>query len=126
MQISTCWKGVFVYFLLDQESMRDHTRDIQKRLRQLRDSTILRGFRSCNKYKFKWGISFNSQGCLMQIITCWKNIFVYFLMDQESMRDHKQGVQERPRELHDSIELRFSMLLSKHLVATKELGFCLM
>jgi hypothetical protein len=62
----------------------------------------------------------------MQIITCWKNIFVYFLMDQESMRDHNQGVQERPRELHDSIELRFSMLLSKHLVATKELGFCLM
>jgi hypothetical protein len=39
----------------DQESMRDNTRDVQEQLRQLRDSTSPRGFRNCNKYKFKWG-----------------------------------------------------------------------
>jgi hypothetical protein len=36
------------------------------------------------------GISFNSQGQLMQISTCWKALFVYFLAEQESIRDTKQ------------------------------------
>jgi hypothetical protein len=51
------------------------------------------------------GISSNFQGRLMQINTCWKAPFVYLLVDQELMGDYTRGVQELPRELHDSTRI---------------------
>jgi hypothetical protein len=55
-----------------------------------------------------------------------KGLFVYFLVDQESMRDHNRNVQEPTRELCDSTIIPFSMPLFKQLASTKKLGFCLM
>jgi hypothetical protein len=105
MQISTCWKALFVYFLVEQESIRDTKRDVQKLPRELHDSTSLREFRNCSKHQIKWSISFNSYGCLVQISTCWKSLFVYFLVDEESMREIKRDVQKLPRELCSPPEL---------------------
>jgi hypothetical protein len=47
----------------------------------------------------KEGISFNSQGCLKKISTCWKGLFIYFLLDQASTRDHTLSVQKLPSEI---------------------------
>jgi hypothetical protein len=60
----------------------------------------------------------------MQISIGWKALFVFFLEDQESMRDTKQGIQELAREFcYSTRTLVFSIPLFKKLAATKELGF---
>jgi hypothetical protein len=119
-QISTCWKGLFVYFLVDQESTRDQTLSVQK----LPSELLLypSQFRNCSMHQIKWSITFHSQGCLVQITTCWKALFVYFQVHQESMTETKRGVQKLPREFRSPLEL-LSIPLFKQLAATKELGF---
>jgi hypothetical protein len=41
----------------------------------------------------------------MQISTYWKALFIYFLVDQESMGDPNRGIQELPREVRDSTSI---------------------
>ena len=120
MQISTCWKALFVYFLVDQESTRDQTLSVQK----LPSELLLypSQFRNCSMHQIKWSITFHSQGCLVQITTCWKALFVYFLAAEESMGETKRHVQKLSRELRSPPEL-LSIPLFKQLAATKELGF---
>jgi hypothetical protein len=80
------------------------------------------GIRNCSKHHIKWSIPFISQGCLVQISSCWKALFVYFLEDEESMGETKRHIQKLSRELHSPPEL-LSIPLFKQLAATKELGF---
>jgi hypothetical protein len=58
----------------------------------------------------------------VQISTCWKALFVYFLVHQASMTETKRGIQKLPREFHFPPEL-LSIPLFKQLAATEELGF---
>jgi hypothetical protein len=122
MQISTCWKGLFVYFLVDQELRRERIQGVQERPRQLHGSTSPSQFRNCSMHQIKWSITFHSQCCLVQITTCWKALFVYFQVHQESMTETKRGVQKLPREFRSPLEL-LSIPLFKQLAATKELWF---
>jgi hypothetical protein len=119
-QISTCWKGLFIYFLVDQESTRDQTLSIQKLPTEL--LLYPSQFRNCSMHQIKWSITFHSQGFLVQITTCWKALFIYFQVHQESMTETKRGIQKLPREFRSPLEL-LSIPLFKQLAATKELGF---
>jgi hypothetical protein len=101
--------------------MTDQTRGIHEWPRDFVTPSS-EGIRNCSKHNTKWSITFNSQGCLVQITTCWKALFVYFLVHQESMTETKRGVQKLPREFRSPPEL-LSIPLFKQLAATKELEF---
>jgi hypothetical protein len=58
----------------------------------------------------------------VQITICWKALFVYFLVHQESMIENKRVIQKLPREFRSPQEL-LSIHLFKQLATTKELGF---
>jgi hypothetical protein len=58
----------------------------------------------------------------VQISTCWKALFVYFLVDEESMRETKRDIQKLLRERRSPPKL-LSIPLFKQLAATKEHGF---
>jgi hypothetical protein len=102
------------------QSTRDQTLSVQKLASEL--LLYPSQFRNCSMHQIKWSITFHSQGCLVQITTCWKALFVYFQVHQESTTETKRGVQKLPREYRSLLKL-LSIPLFKQLAATKELGY---